>query len=292
MWIDSHCHLTDERLEPQVDSLLERMHLAKVDAALVISTTLEDARTVLALTAKRPNLFATVGVHPEQADATPPSADDLCTLAASSSKVMAIGETGLDYYWHKGERSELQWQRDRFSHHIEAAKRCNKPLVVHTRNASADTLEMLQSEQAHRCGGVIHCFTETWQVAKAALDMGFYISFSGIVTFKNAADLREVALKIPADRILVETDAPYLAPTPHRGKNNEPAFVSHVGHFVAQLRGASDEDFAQCTSNNFWHLFDPTGKHRSNLTSASADMYAISAPIQAPIPAFVRKLDE
>jgi TatD DNase family protein len=169
---------------------------------------------------------------------------------------MAIGETGLDYYWNKGERASLQWQRDRFATHIQAAIQCDKPLVVHTRAASADTIAVLQSQQAHRCGGVIHCFTETWEVAKAALDMGFYISFSGIVTFKSAADLREVALKVPADRILVETDSPYLAPMPHRGKTNEPAFVSHVGQFLAQLRGVSTEDFAELTSHNFWNLFD------------------------------------
>jgi TatD DNase family protein len=260
MWIDSHCHLTDEKLAPKVDELLGNMSSASIDAALVVCTTLEGFDAVLAqATAHRP-LFATVGVHPDEKDCTEPSLNDLLTRAAQSPKVMAIGETGLDYYWNKGEHASLQWQRDRFATHIQAAIACDKPLVVHTRAASVDTITVLQAEQAQRCGGVIHCFTETWDVAKAALDMGFYISFSGIVTFKTAADLREVALKVPKDRILVETDSPYLAPMPHRGKTNEPAFVSHVGSFLAQLRGVSNEEFALTTSENFWQLFDKT-KH-------------------------------
>jgi TatD DNase family protein len=256
MWIDSHCHLTDERLMPQTNTLLDNMQQSRVDAALVISTTLEDFDSVLSQAQLHSRLFASVGVHPDEKECTEPSLDDLLSRAALSPKIMAIGETGLDYFWNKGEHASLQWQRDRFATHIQAAISCDKPLVVHTRAASADTISMMQSEQAHRCGGVIHCFTETWEVAKAALDMGFYISFSGIVTFKNAADLREVALKIPADRILVETDAPYLAPAPHRGKTNEPAFVSHVGAFLAQLRGQPIEDFAVQTTANFWSLFD------------------------------------
>ncbi len=256
MWIDSHCHLTDERLINQTQSLLANMQQAQVDAALVISTTLEGFDAVLNQAQSHARLFASVGVHPDEKDCTEPTMNDLLTRAALSPKVMAIGETGLDYYWNKGEHASLQWQRDRFATHIHAAIACDKPLVVHTRAASADTIAMMQTEQASRCGGVIHCFTETWDVAKAALDMGFYISFSGIVTFKNAADLREVALKVPDDRILVETDAPYLAPAPHRGKTNEPAFVSHVGTFLAQLRGQSIESFAALTTDNFWKLFD------------------------------------
>ncbi len=256
MWIDSHCHLTDERLIVQTDALLANMRQSRVDAALVISTTLEDFDSVLSQAQSHRQLFASVGVHPEEKHCTEPTLDDLLSRAALSPKIMAIGETGLDYFWNKGEHASLQWQRDRFATHIQAAIRCDKPLVIHTRAASDDTIAMMQSEQAHRCGGVIHCFTETWEVAKAALDMGFYISFSGIVTFKNATDLREVALKIPANRILVETDAPYLAPMPHRGKTNEPAFVSHVGEFVAQLRGQSIESFAAQATANFWALFD------------------------------------
>jgi TatD DNase family protein len=256
MWIDSHCHLTDERLAPQLDTCVANMRQASVDAALVVCTTLEGFDAVLAQAQSTRHLFATIGVHPDEKECTEPSVQDLLDRAAQSPKIMAIGETGLDYYWNKGERASLQWQRDRFAAHIQAAIACDKPLVVHTRAASEDTITLLKTEQAQRCGGVIHCFTETWDVAKAALDMGFYISFSGIVTFKNAADLREVALKVPADRILVETDAPYLAPMPHRGKTNEPAFVSHVGQFVATLRGVSNEAFAEQTTENFWQLFD------------------------------------
>jgi TatD DNase family protein len=256
MWIDSHCHLTDQTLAPHLNALLTNLASHQVDAALVVCTTLEGFDAVLAQASEHRQLFATVGVHPDEKDCTEPNLNDLLSRAALSPKVMAIGETGLDYYWNKGEHASLQWQRDRFATHIQAAIACNKPLVVHTRAASADTVSVLQAEQAQRCGGVIHCFTETWEVAKAALDLGFYISFSGIVTFKNASDLREVALKVPSDRILVETDSPYLAPMPHRGKTNEPAFVSHVGEFVAQLRGVSHEQFAQTTSDNFWNLFD------------------------------------
>jgi TatD DNase family protein len=259
MWIDSHCHLTDSALALQTDSLLANMAQHRVDAALVVCTTLEGFDAVNAQSDSHRHLFATVGVHPDEKDCTEPSINDLLSRAAQSPKVMAIGETGLDYYWNKGEHASLKWQRDRFATHIQAAIACDKPLVVHTRSASADTIAVLQSEQAQRCGGVIHCFTETWAVAKAALDLGFYISFSGIVTFKSAADLREVALKVPNDRILVETDAPYLAPMPHRGKTNEPAFVSHVGEFLAQLRGVPKEQFADITSQNFWTLFDKQG---------------------------------
>lgn len=262
MWIDSHCHLTDDSLAPKTAQLLANMACAQIDAALVVCTTLEGFDAVLAQSNAHPNLFATIGVHPDEKDCAEPSLHDLLTRAAQSPKIMAIGETGLDYYWNKGEHASLQWQRDRFATHIHAAIACDKPLVVHTRAASVDTIAVLEAEQAHRCGGVIHCFTETWEVAKAALDMGFYISFSGIVTFKSAADLREVALKVPKDRILIETDSPYLAPVPHRGKTNEPAFVSHVGEFLAQLRGVSNEEFALTTSENFWSLFDKSSHFR------------------------------
>ncbi len=262
MWIDSHCHLTDDRLIPRLPQLLDNMISHKVDAALLIGTTLDDSEQVLELVQNNHAipLYASVGVHPEQKDSETPTVDKLLALAKRSPKVLAIGETGLDYHWfpeaHEDSAS-VQWQRDRFATHIQAANACNKPLVVHTRAASTDTIALLKTENARQCGGVIHCFTETWDVAKAALDLGFYISFSGIVTFKNAQDLREVALKIPADRILVETDAPYLAPVPKRGKDNEPAFVSHVGDFLAQLRGIDTAQFAHETSENFWRLFAP-----------------------------------
>jgi TatD DNase family protein len=261
MWIDSHCHLSDERLLPRLPQLFDTMTSHAVDAALVIGTTLSDCETVLDIVENNNAipLYASVGVHPEQKDSEAPTVEKLLSLAARSSKVLAIGETGLDYHWFPEAHTNpaaLQWQRDHFATHIQAAIACDKPLVVHTREASKDTIAVLTSENAQQCGGVIHCFTETWDVAKAALDLGFYISFSGIVTFKSAADLREVALKIPADRILVETDAPYLAPIPKRGKDNEPAFVSHVGDFLAQLRGVDSQQFAAMTSQNFWSLFD------------------------------------
>lgn len=254
MWVDSHCHLTSSGFAHDPSTMVARMSEHLVDQALVVCTTLEGFDAVQLLAQQHPNLWATVGVHPDEKDCLEPALTDLLSRAALP-KVCAIGETGLDYYWNTGERSSLQWQRDRFACHIEAAKTCHKPLVIHTRSASEDTIAMMQSEHAAQAGGVIHCFTETWDVAKAALDMGFYISFSGIVTFKNAADLRDVALKIPADRLLIETDAPYLAPVPHRGKPNEPAFVSHVGQFLATLRGVSAEALAQTTTHNFHTLF-------------------------------------
>jgi TatD DNase family protein len=262
MWIDSHCHLSDERLLPQLPQLLATMQDHQVDAALVIGTTLQDSEAVLDIVKDYSHLYASVGVHPEYKDSDEPTVARLLALAGRSSKVIAIGETGLDYHWFKTEYdlnpNDLAWQRQRFAAHIQAAIACNKPLVVHTREASSDTIDILTAENARDCGGVIHCFTETWDVAKAALDLGFYISFSGITTFKNATALREVALKIPSDRILVETDAPYLAPVPKRGKDNQPAFVSYVGEFIAQLRGVSSIDFAQQTSQNFQRLFHLT----------------------------------
>lgn len=254
MWVDSHCHLTSDGFAHSTQNLILRMAQHSVDHALVVCTTLEGFDAVHALATEHTNLWATIGVHPDEKECLEPCVNDLLRRAALP-KVHAIGETGLDYYWNKGEHASLQWQRDRFAVHIDAAKICKKPLVIHTRSASDDTIEMMRSEHAGQAGGVIHCFTESWDVAKAALDMGFYISFSGIVTFKNAADLREVALKIPADRLLIETDAPYLAPTPHRGKPNEPAFVSHVGQFLAKLRHVSEADLAQVTTRNFYTLF-------------------------------------
>ncbi len=254
MWVDSHCHLTSEGFAHDTQTMLTRMGDYRVDHALVVCTTLEGFDALHSMACAHPQLWATVGVHPDEKDCQEPSVEDLLRRAALP-KVCAIGETGLDYYWNKGEYASLQWQRDRFVRHIEAAKICQKPLVIHTRSASEDTIAIMQSENAAQAGGVIHCFTETWEIAKAALDMGFYISFSGIVTFKSAADLRDVALKIPADRLLIETDAPYLAPIPHRGKPNEPAFVSHVGQFLAQQRGVSADVLAETTTRNFHDLF-------------------------------------
>lgn len=228
-----------------------------VAAAVCIGVNLEDLPKVIALAEGNDRLFATVGVHPEYSDACEPTEDQLVTLA-DHPKVIAIGETGLDYYWHK---DAPEWQRNRFRTHIRAARRAKLPLVIHTRDAAADTLRLMREEGAGDTGGVMHCFTESWEVASAALDLGFHISFSGIVTFKNALQIKEVAQKTPLDRILVETDAPYLAPAPYRGKTNEPGFVLHVAEEIARLRGISLEAVAQATTDNFVRLF-PGTRHR------------------------------
>lgn len=222
-----------------------------VGCALCIAVNLEDFPGVLALAEAHPNLYATVGVHPEYADAEEPDEARLIALAAHP-KVVAIGETGLDYYWQKDRPA---WQRDRFRRHIGAAIASGKPLVVHMRDSAEDSLRILKEEGAQQVGGVMHCFTESWEVARQALDLGFYISFSGIVTFKNAIAIKEVAQKMPLDRILVETDSPYLAPVPYRGKPNEPAFVRHVAEEVARLRDLSLEQVAAATTSNFFNLF-------------------------------------
>jgi TatD DNase family protein len=224
----------------------------QVSHALCVSVNLEDFPRVLALAEKHANLYASVGVHPDYPDVSEPSADDLVRLA-QHPKIVAIGETGLDYYRLTG---DLEWQRTRFRNHIRAARTCCKPLIIHTRSAAEDTLRVMREEGASDAGGVMHCFTETWEVAQAALDMGFYISFSGIVTFKNAKSLKEVAQKVPLERILIETDSPYLAPVPFRGKTNEPGLVKHVAEEIARLRGCSYEQIALATTNNFIKLFN------------------------------------
>jgi TatD DNase family protein len=251
VFTDSHCHLDFPGLIEQLPDLLERMRQAKVTRALCISVQLEDFPKVHELALAHESLWATAGVHPDYEDIAEPTEEILLDLA-SKPKVIGIGETGLDYYRLKG---DLTWQRNRFRTHIRAAKRCNKPLIVHTRNAGEDTLAILKEEGAQACGGIIHCFTETLDFAKAALDLGFYLSFSGIVTFKNAADLREVARYTPMDRILIETDSPYLAPVPHRGKTNEPSFVPHVAELLAQEKGLSVEEVGVQTTQNFNTLF-------------------------------------
>ncbi|MFN4328120.1 MAG: TatD family hydrolase [Limnobacter sp.] len=251
MFTDSHCHLDFPGLIEQLPDLLERMRQAKVTRALCISVQLEDFPKVHELALAHESLWATAGVHPDYEDIAEPTEEILLDLA-SKPKVIGIGETGLDYYRLKG---DLTWQRNRFRTHIRAAKRCNKPLIVHTRNAGEDTLAILKEEGAQACGGIIHCFTETLDFAKAALDLGFYLSFSGIVTFKNAADLREVARYTPMDRILIETDSPYLAPVPHRGKTNEPSFVPHVAESLAREKGLSVEEVGVQTTQNFNTLF-------------------------------------
>jgi len=251
MLVDSHCHLDFPELARRLPEILERMQQNDVGCAVCIGVNLEDLPGVLALAEAHANLYATVGVHPEYADADEPNEQKLLELACHP-KVIAIGETGLDYHWQK---DRPEWQRDRFRCHIRAAILAGKPLVVHMRDAANDTLRILQEEGAQAIGGVMHCFTETWEVARRALDLGFHISFSGIVTFKNALAIKEVAQKAPLDRILVETDAPYLAPAPYRGKANEPAYVRYVAEELARLRRLSPEQVAEATTANFFNLF-------------------------------------
>ena len=260
MFTDSHCHLSFPELQAQLPQIRQAMQQAQVERALCICTTLEEFETVHALATTYGNFWCSVGVHPDNEGVTEPSVDDLVRRAALP-KVVAIGETGLDYY-RLGERSvaDMEWQRERFRVHIRAARQTGKPLVIHTRSASSDTLAILKEEgesagQAGRAGGVFHCFTETEAVARAALDLGFYISFSGILTFKTAADLREVARFVPLDRTLIETDSPYLAPVPYRGKTNNPSYVPLVAQQIAELKQLPVQAIAEATSHNFEQLF-------------------------------------
>jgi len=263
MFVDSHCHLNFPELISQLPQIREAMAQARVDRALCICTTLEEFGDVHALALGHDNFWATVGVHPDNEGVAEPSEQDLRARAALP-RVVAIGETGLDYYGmedRKGGRSvaDLEWQRQRFRTHIRAARAVAKPLVIHTRSASGDTLAILREEgedgAGNRAGGVFHCFTESMAVARAALDLGYYISFSGILTFKNAHELREVAAFVPMERMLIETDSPYLAPVPYRGKTNNPSYVPLVAEQVAALRGLAVEDVARATSANFERLF-------------------------------------
>jgi TatD DNase family protein len=249
--VDSHCHIDFPELSGDIDGVLRRMSENSVLAALCVSVSLEAFPSVRALAERFPNVFASVGVHPDHERGEEPTAEKLAALS-DHPKVVAIGETGLDYYRLTG---NLEWQRARFRQHIGAARETGKPLIIHTRSAAEDTLQLMREERAGGVGGVMHCFTESWEVAAAALEMGFYISFSGIVTFKNAIALKEVARRVPLDRLLVETDAPYLAPVPHRGKTNEPALVRHVAEEVARLREVPLECIAAETTRNFMTLF-------------------------------------
>ena len=263
MFVDSHCHLNFPELISQLPQIRQAMAEAQVDRALCICTTMEEFSAVHALATGYDNFWATVGVHPDNEGVADPSVQDLLERAALP-RVVAIGETGLDYYGmddRKGGRSiaDLEWQRERFRTHIRAARAAAKPLVIHTRSASQDTLAILREEgedgAGNRAGGVFHCFTETAEVARAALDRGYYISFSGIVTFKNAQDLRDVAAFVPMDRLLIETDSPYLAPVPYRGKTNNPSYVPYVAQQLAQVKGLSVQQVAEATSRNFEQLF-------------------------------------
>jgi len=249
--VDSHCHLDFPGLADRLPELLEKMQAADVGEALCIAVNLEDFPKVLAIAEQAPQFHATVGVHPEYTDVEEPDEARLLALAAHP-KVVAIGETGLDYYWHK---EKPEWQRERFRTHIRAARRCGKPLIVHTRESAADTIRLLAEEGAGEVGGVMHCFTENWEIAGQALDLGFHLSFSGIVTFKNAAIVKDVAQRCPLDRMLIETDSPYLAPTPYRGKQNEPSYVRHVAEEIARLRNCPLAEIADATTENFHRLF-------------------------------------
>lgn len=252
---DSHCHLNFPGLRERLDDILSAMDANGVTRAMNICTQIEEFDDVLACAVQHPQIWATVGVHPDQEGLTEPDASQLAELA-SHPRVLALGETGLDYFRLQGRTpADMEWQRHRFRAHIQAARQVGKPLVIHTRSAADDTLSILREEGAEVVGGVFHCFTETWDVAKQALDLGFYISLSGILTFKNANNLRDIAKKLPEDRILVETDSPYLAPTPFRGQTNQPAYTRFVARCLAQLRGGTEEAVEQYTERNFDRLF-------------------------------------
>ncbi len=251
MFIDSHCHLNFPELTENIDEVLSNMKLGGVTHALCVSVELDKFPQVLQLAERYENLYASVGVHPDYVLESEPTQDELIRLA-QHPKVIAIGETGLDYFRLTG---DLEWQRERFRTHIRAAKVCGKPLIIHTRSAAQDTLRIMDEENASSIGGVLHCFTENLEIAQAAIELGFYISFSGILTFKSATTIKEVAQKIPLDKILIETDAPYLAPVPHRGKLNQPAYVKFVAEEIAKLRGISIEEIGYATSCNFNRLF-------------------------------------
>jgi TatD DNase family protein len=255
MYVDSHCHLSFPELFGRVDAIRAEMAAAGVDRALVICTTLEEAHTVLGLAQAHDNFYASIGVHPDTEGGEEPDADRLAALARQP-KVVAIGETGLDYYRLNGRSlDEMAWQRERFRVHIRVARALGKPLVIHTRSAAEHTLAILREEQGAEVGGVFHCFTESAEVARAALDLGFFISFSGILTFKTAEALREVARLVPLERCLIETDSPYLAPVPHRGRTNSPAWVPEVARALAAAKGLALDEVALATSRNFERLF-------------------------------------
>lgn len=249
--VDSHCHINFEPLNADTPSLLQKAKEHDVNHMLCVSVTLEDYPQIQALAKAHNNIYASVGVHPNVTEGTDPTSEVLIELA-QDPHVVAIGETGLDYFRSEG---NLDWQHQRFHRHIDAAKAVDMPLIIHTREAANDTISTLQSNGAENCGGVIHCFAEDWEFATKALDLGFYISFSGIVTFKSAKAIQDVAKRMPLDRMLVETDSPYLAPVPFRGKTNEPAYTRFVAEHIAGLRGVSIEAIAEQTTENFFNLF-------------------------------------
>jgi TatD DNase family protein len=249
--VDSHCHINFPELASDLEGVMARMSAAGVTHALCVSVSLESFPNVLVIAERFPNVYASVGVHPDQHDGREPTSEQLIDLARHP-KVVAIGETGLDYYRETG---DLEWQRQRFRTHIRAARACSKPLIIHTRSAPDDTLKIMAAEGAAEVGGVMHCFTESLAVAQQAMALNFQISFSGIVTFKNAKDLKFVAREIPIERLMIETDSPYLAPVPHRGKTNEPAYVLHVAEEIGRIKNLPLERVAELTSANFFSLF-------------------------------------
>lgn len=251
MYVDSHCHLDFPELKQDLTSILSNMRQNRVEHALCVSVNMPDWQGIIEMVEQHPELSASVGVHPDYEDTPEASVEELIRLA-QHPKVVAIGETGLDYY----RLSEpLDWQRERFRTHIRAAVETKLPLIIHTRNASEDTIRLMQEESAERCSGVMHCFTETKEVAQQALDLGFYISLSGIVTFKSAQQVQEVATYVPLERLLIETDSPYLAPVPYRGKRNDPSKVIHVAEKIAELRGMTVAEVARASTENFYRLF-------------------------------------
>lgn len=249
--VDSHCHLNFKPMGEDLDGVLDRAKENNIDYMLCVAVNIEDYPQVLDIAQSHQNIFASVGLHPCYEDVIEPTVKELVEYAEDPN-VVAIGETGLDYFRTEG---DMRWQQARFVRHIEAGIESQKPLIIHTRQAADDTMQMLKDNKADQCGAVMHCFAEDWQTAKKALDLGFYISFSGIVTFNSAVELKEVAKKAPIDRILVETDAPYLAPMPMRGKPNQPAFVVHTAQYVADLRNIPLQELAEKTTNNFFELF-------------------------------------
>ena len=261
MFIDTHCHLTFPELRERWDDIRAAMRAAQVERAIVICTTIEEFDTVHALAAQHDFLWCTVGVHPDNEDVHEPDVAELVRLGRRD-RVVAVGECGLDYY-RLGERTvaDMEWQRERLRTHVRAARELGRPLVIHTRSAAEDTLRILREENAAEVGGVFHCFTETLEVARAALDLNFSISFSGILTFKNAAYLRDIAAMVPLERCLIETDSPYLAPAPHRGKTNSPAYVPFVARQLAELKGLDVNDVGRITSANFEDLFSLVRAH-------------------------------
>jgi len=253
--VDSHCHLDRVDLSAygnSFDAMLAAANAEGVEHMLCVSIDLESYPAMLELVDDHPGISVSVGVHPNDHDRREPTVEELIELAAHPRNV-AIGETGLDYF--RSDRESCDWQRERFRTHIRAANACEKPLIIHTRDARQDTIRILQEEHAEKARGVMHCFTETWEMAQQAMELGFYISFSGIVTFKNAEELRDVAMKVPIERMLIETDSPYLALTPYRGKPNEPKYVSRVAETIAELRGIQADELARITRDNFYNLF-------------------------------------